>query len=575
MESTTNCTPVPNHLKRIGLEFNPFPVTPDASYYFVSNKVERNLTELLHCIEARKGFMLVTGDVGKGKTTLSRRLISLLKGDGTQVSLVFNSFLHGESLLEAINHDFGIPREEGIGAQLQALNNYLLGLYHKGSNCVIVIDDAQHLDVQSLELVRQISNLETNQAKLVQIILIAQPEILNTLDFSEIRQLKSRIALHVKLEAFTQLEVQDYISYRLSAAGHCGRIKITRPALKMLTEASSGIPRRINLIMDRCLYILSVSTRSKITEQDINAAVEDIGWSISKARHPYRLLVLGAVFVLAAGFWLVPQIDKEGELTKRAKSLVNQIFISEDERRAPAKISLATPKVETVAPAPSIADSALSSVASSPVESTELVKSDSTPIAEQAVEITSEISEPIIPESTSSDVKGGGEVDAINDQAARDFLALYHLEDKYDLFVEAVYSDFFPLFERDLQSTSWKLIISEFPLRSDQVSAAVYVTPESLGPKRWVFLWEPSYKLDTWEYGKYSDEVSKLQEALASQGFYQSKIDGVVGSVTKVAIARFQKSIGLPPTGEPDLLTLSQLAVTENNNIQNSMVEVE
>lgn len=529
--------PTQNHLKRIGLDFNPFPVTPDSSYYFVSNKVESNLTELIHCIEARKGFMLVTGDVGKGKTTLSRRLITILKEQGTQVSLVFNSFLHGDSLLEAINRDFGIICENNIGAQLQALNGYLLNLYQKGSNCVIVIDDAQHLDVQSLELVRQISNLETNHAKLVQIILIAQPEILNTLDYSEIRQLKSRIALHVRLDAFSQKEVQDYISYRLSVAGNCRRIKITRPALKILTEASGGIPRRINLIMDRCLYILSISTRSEICEQDIIKSVKDIGWPTSKRSIAPRLYSLVGVILLVSTAWLFISPNKFSDMAARSEMIINQNKMNHD--------------------------------------SPEFLPNNHQNAYMDEIIYTDHLffqGKPVFHDNEDLEFFNN---DSNIDQAALDFLSLYDLEDKYEVFIEAVYKDFLPLFERELRSTPWKLIVSDLPMDSEQVSTAVYITPESLGAKKWLFLWEPSYTLDNWIYGEYSQEVAKIQNVLALEGFYQTKVDGIVGPRTKLAVAQFQKSIGLNATGEPDLLTLSQLAAAEYYHSQQKTVELQ
>jgi hypothetical protein len=155
------------------------------------------------------------------------------------------------------------------------------------------------------------------------------------------------------------------------------------------------------------------------------------------------------------------------------------------------------------------------------------------------------------------------------DSNAREFLKLYGLEDKYPAFIEAVYGDFLPLFERELVDTPWRLIVSERPLESNQVASAVYETPAKLTKKRWLFLWQPVLNLDNWVYGEYSEDVEKLQYALADKGFYQANIDGVVGSGTKVAIARFQKAIGLPATGEPDLLTLSQLTLLQNDSIQN------
>lgn len=595
MDNTESSPNLPTYLRRLGLEFNPFPVTPDASHYFLSSKTERCLMELLHCIETRKGFLLVTGDVGKGKTTLSRRLISMLKEEGTQVSLVFNSFLHGESLLSAINHDFGLPHVEGISDQLRVLNEHLVGLYQQGKNCVIIIDDSQHLDVQSLELVRQISNLETNQTKLVQIVLIAQPEILTTLNFSEIRQLKSRIALHVQLTSFNETEVQDYISYRLNAAGHGGRIQVTRAALKLLTSASNGTPRRINLIMDRCLYILSVSSEFKITESAMKKAVADLGWLQPTSERPKIYLLGAAAVVLAALLWPLGGFEKIKHDVEWAKAAFH----------LPAQqTDAAKPQSVTIPPKEEIIDSTSPASTDLPERDNSVVERESQPtqslaasqetvtnstaseaveqetVAEKSALVSSFVEDKPTLDPVSEPVKvaaleaqqAPAQVDmaiSIEDSHAREFLKLYGLEDKYPAFIEAVYGDFLPLFERELVDTPWRLIVSERPLESNQVSSAVYETPSKLTKTRWLFLWQPVLNLDNWVYGEYSEDVEKLQSALADKGFYQANIDGVVGSGTKVAIARFQKAIGLPATGEPDLLTLSQLTLLQNDSIQN------
>jgi hypothetical protein len=427
---------------------------------------------------------------------------------------------------------------------------------------------------------------------LVQIVLIAQPEILTTLNFSEIRQLKSRIALHVQLTSFNEIEVQDYISYRLNAAGHGGRIQVTRGALKLLTSASNGTPRRINLIMDRCLYILSVSSEFKITESAMKKAVADLGWLQPRSERP-KVYVLGAAaVVLVALLWPLGGFEKikhEVEWVKTAFHLPAQDAVVTKPESVTAVVkeavidsetssTTALPKSEDLVvegenqPAQNLASTeepAAHSVASEAVEQETVVEESASvpsPVEEKAA--IAAVAEPI---KAASEVQSA-QVDmaiTIEDSNAREFLKLYGLEDKYPAFIEAVYGDFLPLFERELVDTPWRLIVSERPLESNQVASAVYETPAKLTKKRWLFLWQPVLNLDNWVYGEYSEDVEKLQYALADKGFYQANIDGVVGSGTKVAIARFQKAIGLPATGEPDLLTLSQLTLLQNDSIQN------
>ena len=262
------------HLKALGLDFNPFPVVPDSQNYFTTGQMFSAISDVLHCIDARKGFILISGEVGLGKTTLSRLLLHKLAQQEINTSLVLNTFLQSGSLLRAINNDFSIHIEsDEIADQLDALNGFLLEQYSKDKNCVIVIDDAQQLSLESLELVRQLSNLETNQNKLVQIILVAQTEILDTLNRNDMRQLKSRIALNLKINALNIQELEQYIDFRLTKAGSNSRISLEKNALKQLYKLTNGHPRRINLVMDRCLYAVAAYGNNKINKKLIDLSL--------------------------------------------------------------------------------------------------------------------------------------------------------------------------------------------------------------------------------------------------------------------------------------------------------------
>ncbi|MFK5986503.1 MAG: AAA family ATPase [Pseudomonadota bacterium] len=302
-------TATAQYLVQLGLEANPFPVTPDASNYFLTKRMEVSLIELLHCIEARKGFMLVTADIGIGKTTLSRRLISILTQQETHVSLIFNSFLNGINLLEAINQDFGLLIEGGIREQLNALNKFLLSQFKQGKNAIIILDDAQNLSMESLELLRQISNLETDQHKLVQILLIAQPEIMVRLSFPEIRQLKSRIVLHIQLPAFNLSELIMYIEFRLASfTSKCQSIGLTKAAFKYLYRVSKGYPRQINLIMDRVLYGLSAQKNTTADVKLMRLAVCDLQGPIAAQKHHinYKLPLIWTLLIIIG--WILSQL---------------------------------------------------------------------------------------------------------------------------------------------------------------------------------------------------------------------------------------------------------------------------
>ena len=265
----------------LGMTRNPFPPTPDSHSYFYTENLRRDFAETLHCIRSRKGFLLITGEVGLGKSTFVRNLIETLKAEDTAVALVLNTFLQGSALLEAINDDFGLKPTvikssiddpaANLVIQLARLNAYLLRCGQTSKNCVVVIDDAQNLNTDSLELVRLLCNLETMQEKLLQIVVVGQPELLDTLSAPSLRQLKSRIIKHVKLVGLSPPDTAAYVQFRLENAGHeddSAPIELRPAAIKALFAATVGNPRQMNLILDRCLYGL-VATRSRSVSLDL------------------------------------------------------------------------------------------------------------------------------------------------------------------------------------------------------------------------------------------------------------------------------------------------------------------
>ena len=265
----------------LGMTRNPFPPTPDSHSYFYTEGLRRDFAETLHCIRSRKGFLLITGEVGLGKSTFVRNLIETLKSEDTAVALVLNTFLQGSALLEAINDDFGLKPTvikssvddpaATLVIQLARLNAYLLRCGQTSKNCVVVIDDAQNLNTDSLELVRLLCNLETMQEKLLQIVVVGQPELLNTLSAPSLRQLKSRIIKHVKLVGLSAADTAAYVQFRLDNAGHendTASVELRPAAIKALFAATFGNPRQMNLILDRCLYGL-VARRSRSVSLDL------------------------------------------------------------------------------------------------------------------------------------------------------------------------------------------------------------------------------------------------------------------------------------------------------------------
>ncbi|TWI06223.1 general secretion pathway protein A [Luteimonas cucumeris] len=299
------------YLAPLALARAPFPPTPDAEGYFHTAALERDLAEASHCLLARKGFVLLTGEVGMGKSTFLRRLLNAVEREGAVASLVFNTFLQGPELLAAILRDFGIEASADAADNIDRLNRFLLRRWQDGHTCVVVIDDAQNLSLESLELLRLLSGLESGQEKLLQIVLAGQPELDAQLARPEIRQLTSRIIKHIRMDALDAAECARYVEFRLTDAGAAGRIRIDPAAHAALYRASGGNPRRIHLIMDRCLYGVVARGQPHIDAALVRAAAAEAGFQPQRRRSRRPLLLAVALLattglVTATGIALRP-----------------------------------------------------------------------------------------------------------------------------------------------------------------------------------------------------------------------------------------------------------------------------
>ncbi|KAF0158498.1 MAG: proteinral secretion pathway protein A [Syntrophaceae bacterium] len=262
-----------------GLKDNPFKLSPEPGYLFLSEQHRDALNYLIYGIKEKKGFILISGDIGTGKTTLCRTLLNLLE-DSVETALIFNTAISDVELLETVVSEFGIeiPRETGTKkAYVDALNGFLLQNFAAGRNAVLLIDEAQNLSHGVLEQIRMLSNLETEKEKLLQIILIGQPELKATLTKPALRQLNERITVRYDLRPLSADEVVAYIHHRLSVAGGPGKVSFTKGAYRLVDDFSEGIPRRINALCDRALLIAYTKNIVKIDRKIIRLAARDIG----------------------------------------------------------------------------------------------------------------------------------------------------------------------------------------------------------------------------------------------------------------------------------------------------------
>ncbi|RKY41868.1 MAG: ATPase [Candidatus Makaraimicrobium thalassicum] len=264
------------YLDFYGLRENPFNVTSDPNFLYLSHTHKEALNHLLFGIDQRKGFIEITGEIGAGKTTLCKSLLDRLD-DRTKTSLIFNSDLPENQLLEAILDDFGIvPQRRCKVAFLRQLNDFLLEQLSHRNNSVLIIDEAQNLRSSTLETIRMLSNLETEKEKLLQIILVGQPQLREKLNSPKLLQLRQRISVRFHVEALKRDEVRGYIEHRLHIAAPSENITFTPEAIDHIYPYSKGIPRLINITCDKSLLLGFVRGTRFIGRDIVQKSIEEI-----------------------------------------------------------------------------------------------------------------------------------------------------------------------------------------------------------------------------------------------------------------------------------------------------------
>jgi type II secretory pathway predicted ATPase ExeA len=262
--------------QHFGFRESPFSITPDPRFFFANSVYLEAYANLRYGIEAKKGFIAVTGEVGTGKTTLLRKL--MLSLDKTiQTVLVFNTDVTFNELLRVILRDLGLPTAgKDRLCMVEELNDYLIEQLEHGQTVCLLIDEVQHLSDESLEGLRLLSNLETDRQKLLQIVLMGQPELQEKLDQPHLRQLKQRIAIRCEIARLTDYEVGPYINFRLSVAG-CDDPELFDPeAVEKIAVYSKGIPRLINVICDNALLIAFAGSQRIVSADIVGEVVRDL-----------------------------------------------------------------------------------------------------------------------------------------------------------------------------------------------------------------------------------------------------------------------------------------------------------
>src|ERR1700738_1368724 len=262
--------------KFFGLKENPFNVNPDPRYLFLTHNTQEALACLTYGIETRKGFLLLTGRVGTGKTTLINKLLEWLHKERVSTAFVFNPRLSVSQFFDFMMADFGIPCESRQkGQMLLRLNQWLLERYQAGERAVLIVDEAQNLSPQMLEEIRLLTNLETSTEKLLQIVLSGQPELEHKLNQPQLRQLRQRITLRAKTRQLTIEETQGYIQERLRIAGAADGDIFSPEAIAAVHRFARGIPRVTNLLCEHALVSSFVDQRNPVPAEIVEEVARD------------------------------------------------------------------------------------------------------------------------------------------------------------------------------------------------------------------------------------------------------------------------------------------------------------
>lgn len=265
------------YYERFGLQMNPFQMTPDPAFLYLTAQYREAIASLTYAILAQKGFVVLTGEAGTGKTTLIRRVIQCVPDDMLRSSIILNPTLSAPEFLETAMLDFGLrnlPASKAL--RLLKFNDFLIAGRTQRKITTLIVDEAHTLDRSVLEEIRLLSNFESATEKLLQIVLLGQPELDSLLNREDLRQLKQRIALRMKIQPLAMPEVEQYMRSRWRKAGATGDLPFDSEAIQEVAESSTGIPRLINSLSDNALLLAFAEGVSMVTRKHVSDAGREL-----------------------------------------------------------------------------------------------------------------------------------------------------------------------------------------------------------------------------------------------------------------------------------------------------------
>jgi general secretion pathway protein A len=289
-----------------GFKSEPFNITPDSELFYCSEQIDEITTVIEYQLQKRRGFIVLTGDVGTGKTVLCRTLLNKLVNFNT--TLVLKPFLNEKEILYYICKDFGIIKDNSEinkGELFHLLTSFFVNTYKEGKNNLIIVDEAQNLSFESFEMIRQISNIELEDTKLVQILFAGQPELIEKLNRKEFRQLRQRIGSVLELKPLNQTDTFNYINFRVQETMHYKRFLFTRAALKLIYKYTKGVPREINQLSELSLIAAFANNHKTVTKKDVKTASVEYYKKFSQKKDKKLVwfliaacLIVGAILLL-------------------------------------------------------------------------------------------------------------------------------------------------------------------------------------------------------------------------------------------------------------------------------------
>ncbi len=516
----------------LGLEESPFSPGTSRLDYFKTIQSTQILREFCYGITSRKGFLLLLGEVGVGKTSLLLQLLEHLQNEpGLESAWVFNTALNPKDLLSAIIADSGlsVSREATLAEMIEVLHTHFLQVNESGGNCAIIVDEAHHLSVETLEALRMLSNLESNGQKLVQIILAGQPELDTTLNRPDLRQLRSRICIHRTLQPLGRQELRQYCAFKLSTCK--GRIDLSNRSFRLIWSATRGNLRMIHLVMDRALHGMVVHQSFSITPTILKEVFNELA-----AFHADIRRRIAAMRGRRAGFSLACCI-----LVLIAVQRINGFDLQKTSLASLIPSSLVSSQAKTVTSRP--------------------MPKDALPDGSGAGDWTPEGESPR-PFRDLADSRDGGQLEppsrsngtnelqkgsSFQDVATLTaFLQPFGLNKLLPALRRAVQQGEASLLEPDLPS-GYEIVETDWLPESSHIQWASLPWRQVTGNQpKWLILWRPPLQICA-QGPAVSDrmDVIILQRMLQELGYYHGQLDGMYGSKTHQAIQRFQVATGL------------------------------